>query len=92
MKEVWTKNAITVIEALLHELAHVLAPCPYDMVTESYSHDQQWVNCMANLIRYLHKAPHGHIMSRIKKIMMWRGMTWSDILMVFPTTLSHSTW
>ena len=58
IKEAWTKDCITLVEAVLHEVAHVLSPCPFDRVTESNGHDPQWVNCMANLIHYLHKSPH----------------------------------
>lgn len=92
IKEAWTKDCITLVEAVLHEMAHVLSPCPFDTVTESNGHDPQWVNCMANLIRYLHKAPHGKWMSKMKFKMMLRGVVWSDILMVFPTRISHAPW
>ena len=92
IKEPWTKNCLTLVEALLHELAHVLSPCPYDTVTESQGHDLQWINCMANLIRHLNKAPHGPQMQKMRFIMTLKQATWSDILMVFPTRLSHSTW
>ena len=69
---------------ILHETSHALAACTGLFECQSTLHHAEWANTFGWLVGYLHKAPHGTAMQRVRSLLVQNSIDWSDVIAIWP--------
>ena len=77
-------DPLDTVSTIVHEMGHAISPCPFGVILNREPHDNLWVNSMAVLLREMHRMPHGPALQELRRILLSEGLTWTDVINVYP--------
>ena len=87
-----TKNAVDIVNSVLHEVAHCIAPCqiqPHITPEHAHDHHMLWANANAYLIAQFHTASHGPALTEMAGVLRKHRTTYVQAFRVFPNCRDH---